>query len=996
MASTSFSPGDSLNESGMSEGRRRYMDIHHVRYLSGVTELCSALWLIVTHSSQSSLNGEYSSRAETPNPEFRSAPSHVRSRSETVQLFQDAVDQARDSMQEPVISEKIKSGISLNLTIDLKRQNIETLPDSIVDILKNDVERIVLSYNQIESLPLRFSECAHITYLTLRSNSFKHFPMAVCNLLELQVLDMSRNQLIALPEELQKMKRLRFLSVNNNRLENLPYSLGFLEGLRLLKVEGNPLNETLRTIVNSTETTPSPLDTPIGQDKQAGYITEKIKQYLKLEATTLETSTESSGESPLETPKPIKRQSTLRFPVVPTNGNGESLSDQRSPGFVKPPIPQRSHFRITSGQSSLLQKPGARRPGVTPLIISSDRNRSNSESVIQATENARNKRMGIMSARKLDSLDEVSSNRNSLHLRGTSHASALRDRNHRPYKSNIGSGSSNSISPTEEHTPGFLSHRLRSVPVRRSGNAPPDQLIESARSFVFALHFVHPTIESLASTMSGGPTRHPSLERLCSEAYSHIVLLDQAICLYSDDHSQSLKRKKKMLVNIRHAVNACRTAHEQVLEGLAHSVQDLVMIADERYIRTFKLILHGSIAEIAHATAALAFRPGPYPAVNVERPSLPMMAQPPRLMIQGANAPLRERQTTPTRDRTQQVSAPSKRYRSDTMNSLRSQPQSRTTVSNLQSAKPYQNERSRSNSRSNALLTSAISSVANTPKSEESFLMPATPSLPGLDAVTLNGFGDFNQEAAFERVYSSVLNAVQRGQRILPHVISQLDQGIEAARDLGKKKLADTWQRCAFQARQSLESCSALGTRLSTVKLNDPEPRHSREFWAFTMRYITSCMRLLADLKIVKQSNPLEMSRLNLGNALKPLHEANKRAAAAATSSPWAHYITKEGQEKPPPTALSVTTDWRSPLNGHLNGQASRHQRGGRGDSGGSSSSPYMPTTPLSAALGPAAFATIPTSASSTASSFDRTFKGNVFERADTLLSSQQTSFSRR
>lgn len=948
------------------------------------------LFLLISRcSSQSSLNEEYSS----PNTEVRLTPSHARSRSDIIKLFQNAVDDARKKTDD--ISSKIESGIPLGLTINFKGKSLHTIPDSVVDILKNDVDHIFLNHNQIDSLPIRFSDCAHITYLNLRANRFKYFPKAICELQELQVLDMGRNELLALPEEFQKMKRLRFLQVDQNQLEDLPYSLGFLDGLRMLKLEGNPFKEPLKTIISSTKATHSPNATA-GENEQVARITERIKQYLKLEATTVEASAESSGESPLDTPKPIKRQSTLRFPVVPTSSNGESLLDQRSPGFVKPPIPQRSHFRITSGQSSLLPKPGMRRPGVAPLIIGSDRSRSNSESVIQATETARQRRMRIVPANKLDPLEEASSNRNSLHLRGTSHASALRDKHQRSYKSAVGSGSSNSISPSDEQTRDVFQHRLASVPERRGQGGPVIPSIEAAKSFVFALHLIHPTIHAFACMIHDGSREHSNLEQLYYNAFSYAVRLDQELCLYNDSERLSSKRKKKILGNIDRTCGACTTAYGQFLQTLAHSMPKLLQTADERHVRAFKMLLYGCVAELKIAIAKLSRTITPRLPANRERPLLPIMGQPPRLMIQAANAPLREQQTTPTRDRTHQFSAPPTRLRSDTMNSVRSQSQSSkgTTVATRSVRPANLDGRSRSNSRSNATLHSAISSTVNTPKTGESFLMPATPALPGFDG---NGYSDYNQEAAFEKVYSGFSKAVQNGRRILPQVTMQLSVGLEASMNSGNRKLTDTWQRCIQRARQCLEKCNALGNRLSTVKLNDPALRRSREFWCFITRYIDSWSQFIDILKIAKQLNTIEMARLKVHSLLKPLHDANKAAARAMELSPWAHYSLDADQEQQQPTtAISISTDWRGPLNKQLTAPLNGHQHGGHGDSGGSSSSPYMPTTPLSAALGPAAQATIPTSASSTTSSFDRSFRGNVFERAETLLSSQQTSHSRR
>ena len=89
------------------------------------------------------------------------------------------------------------------------------------------------------------------------------------------------------------MRSLRFLSVMHNSLEDLPMSLGHLESLRLLKMSGNPLNGNLKSIIDGSDSTPSPLVTPIGENEKDALITVKIKSYLKSEALAQESGAES-------------------------------------------------------------------------------------------------------------------------------------------------------------------------------------------------------------------------------------------------------------------------------------------------------------------------------------------------------------------------------------------------------------------------------------------------------------------------------------------------------------------------------------------------------------------------------------------------------------------------------------------------------------------------------------------------------------------------------
>ncbi|KAL8837758.1 MAG: hypothetical protein Q9170_002409 [Blastenia crenularia] len=90
------------------------------------------------------------------------------------------------------------------------------------------------------------------------------------------------------------------------------------------------------------------------------------------------------------------RNGTIRFPVR-TNGNtSESASEAWFLGLAKPRIPTRSQFRVTLGQNHLMQRSGLRRSGLSPINIGNERNRSNSGSILQATQNDRSKRMGMV------------------------------------------------------------------------------------------------------------------------------------------------------------------------------------------------------------------------------------------------------------------------------------------------------------------------------------------------------------------------------------------------------------------------------------------------------------------------------------------------------------------------------------------------------------------------------------------------------------------------
>lgn len=146
---------------------------------------------------------------------------------------------------------------------------------------------------------------------------------------------------------------------------------------------------------------------------------------------------------------------------------------------------------------------------------------------------------------------------------------------------------------------------------------------------------------------------------------------------------------------------------------------------------------------------------------------------------------------------------------------------------------------------------------------------------------------------------------------------------------------------------------------------------------------------------------------------LRPLHKTVKEASSAIYSSPWSHLTSNNPGSTGPPLLSSITSRTQPPR--FLN-------RPGMGASGGSSylgpintqiptvsstfsgqpystasllsqgssgyGTPGVPATPLSAALGAAAQATVPNTPKFAPGHGSNTL--NVFERADRLLSQTQ------
>lgn len=127
-------------------------------------------------------------------------------------------------------------------TLDLSHLKIEKLPYEMVDIIKEDVVRLALGYNLINSLPSNFIDLSRLRYLNVRANLMNTFPSVLCTLPSLEILDISRNKIKKLPSEPGRLLDLRVLSISNNRLRKLPLWFHRMQDLRILKLEGNPIS----------------------------------------------------------------------------------------------------------------------------------------------------------------------------------------------------------------------------------------------------------------------------------------------------------------------------------------------------------------------------------------------------------------------------------------------------------------------------------------------------------------------------------------------------------------------------------------------------------------------------------------------------------------------------------------------------------------------------------------------------------------------------------
>lgn len=551
-----------------------------------------------SHSTSSSTSQPPSSSRRRAPATFPPTPAQV------IELAKEAMRQAIDAGEQP---EQNKHG----LTVHLQENNIGNLPPDVVDIikekLKEELARITLAHNQLSSLPTRFADLTSLRYLNLRQNRFMEFPMVVCELVGLEILDLSRNELTRLPEQLGKLKALKVFSLRHNQVEELPWCLAKMDSLMCLKAESNPLTFPPAPILHA-----QPDNTLNGmyrdeKEKQDVIITKQVKTYLKQllreqsiqrERAETESNNGDTSSEGAETPKPVRRVMSGRFPVK-VDGKEVPAPDMRSPALPRPPIPIRSHFRGPSQHNATL-----RRPGITPLSISNsnERLRSNSESLLQRDKNDRSRRMGYINkkANELPSVNEAKANRYS-HLRGLSHGSALQSGGG-VSSSHDGSGPTSPAESVNGKT-GFQ-RRLSSLPERKRQSESPNAVVEAAKGVLFAIEIGLPLIQRLMVLARTSPKRS-SLEMLFYSATPHIEALQDSIYRYETYTEEDEEIAPKSHMEVLSTVMTAIQTHRHVCVSLARNLKPIVRDGADHYIRSLWFILINSMCEMRHSGSIL-------------------------------------------------------------------------------------------------------------------------------------------------------------------------------------------------------------------------------------------------------------------------------------------------------------------------------------------------------------------------------------------------------
>jgi hypothetical protein len=681
-------------------------------------------------------------------------------------------------------------------------------------------------------------------------------------------------------------------------------------------------------------------------------------------------------------------------------GNIDGFSDAKadSPGLPVPPVPIRSHYRVGSttsngnGAGIVVSK----RPPVSPLILSNgsnERNRSQSEG--SGPSSHRQKRMGIYTNKtsELGSVDEL---RRTSHFRGFSQGIVV------PANSagNGLSGPATAGAYGDTGTVRSLANRpLSDVREHRRGSRAPDIVVEAAKNFLYAISQLHDCVSHMVRSIKLTAKTKESLRRKedfyrrYSTTYLNIRALNEVLHKFDRLVEEDEEDAQKLSRSVYMYALRCLESFMSISLSIAENRIEITQNSNAHIMRTFLFLQQASLIEMRNACSILGaqFKDT---SVALRRPSSPD----PVATVRARPSRVRRFQTSPPQRNGYQMPPPVILHSND-------------------------------NSRSNTL----TSISAATPRSGESFSTLA-PSMTRSNTLT-SSFEETDEDAQFDRIYTKLRNASDSCRNSMPQITRMMREQFDGLRrdldseDPRVKALANLIDK----SNDVQQMTNPLAGRLSQMQLKDSYTRNHPEFWQqcmgfikvrrFTFCFVRKFREHYADSNLFQAWQELAAAYTQQGREhkllsgeikqmMRPLHKMVKEASLAINDSPWSHLTSNNPGLMGPPSLSSITSrtqpprfmkqpsgtmsssggpSFPGPINTSIPAMASvfsaqPYSNASFGSQGSGGYGTPVPATPLSAALGAAAQATVPNTPR--VSQPSNTL--NVFERADRLLS--QTS----
>lgn len=123
--------------------------------------------------------------------------------------------------------------------LNLNDNQFQSLPNAITQLVT--LESLFLEHNQLQSLPAEIGQLVALKTLFLEDNQLKSLPVEIGKLVALEWLILGYNQLKSLPAEIGQLGMLERFHINHNQLQSLPAEIGQLLRLKLFSLHHNQL-----------------------------------------------------------------------------------------------------------------------------------------------------------------------------------------------------------------------------------------------------------------------------------------------------------------------------------------------------------------------------------------------------------------------------------------------------------------------------------------------------------------------------------------------------------------------------------------------------------------------------------------------------------------------------------------------------------------------------------------------------------------------------------
>ncbi|KAB8611410.1 hypothetical protein FH972_025915 [Carpinus fangiana] len=803
-------------------------------------------------------------------------------------IAREAIELHHETIQREHEGQHLPAPLFGSCCVDLSSLKLTSLPDELIDIIRNEVNVLRLDRNllaTLSSLGPRLPEFSRLRYLSLRHNRITEFPRELLDLANLEVLDLKDNLLTALPEDLSRLSRIKKLTIKENKVTSLPTCIGSMHSLSMLSATDNPITfpPPDKWLIDSPKSKGE--SSTANSDVQATIRLKKFMlEHVKGERLRVETDSERQSESNTETtPKPAKRQTSGRFPIRPSTSSID-ISAMAGPGSprmpVKPPsLPLSKHVRVPTGPRS-----AALRPSIAPLASNnSERNRSNSES--QTFTTIRERRRGVIhpkSGSDQARLDTQKLNRLS-HARGISFPSNLQNG-----VSAYGvTDDSSPPSPVDtEPARGAFVSRLSSLPEKKRKSQFYDPRVELAHGVDFVLCQLRFPLHYIKENIKDGASRRPLFERAYHGVYAHLDELRrrlQSAEIDSEDAEEG--EAPDALERIYDSCQKCLRGFEQFLETLQQQVALVVQQANAAYVRSLMLLLYGGLVELRNANSKVLPDTHRQEHFALSNEFNQLRAGSPHYSPKHSHTVSRNfSMDDPNADRP----LTSLRVRDKTTKSNpRRSPNMRPKPLALHGRGP-----SGSLASLNGYPSRGYEAYNGNPISE-----PPGLSRSNTLASTSVDFDDPREEQVFQDIWNKLMIACDTTARALPTCEMQLNHSRRSRRGLNNHEagiLDDVSAKCSL----TLHSASALRGRLHSMRHS--RSRESPEFWQLCLS-LTSAQA--AFVQALKKSIHAGLVPSAVKSGVRPVHDSIKAAGSAISASCWRQYTSAPSRK---PSAVAV------------------------------------------------------------------------------------------